>query len=482
MKQTNKSAQPEKDGQPLAEPVEKRAPAKGNPEQKAATRTQRLESALTGLSRVREAARKNPRQQFTNLMHHITQELLDEAYWSLKRDAAFGIDKMTWQEYGKGLNDRIEKLHEEVQKGSYRAKPSKRVWIPKPDGRQRPIGISALEDKVVQKALTWVIQSIYEEDFLGFSYGGRPKNSPHNALDAIYVAITQKKVSWVLDADIKSFYDAVDHGWMMKFLEHRITDKRILRLIKKFLRAGVSEDGEWSRTVAGTPQGAVISPVLANIYLHYILDLWVNDWRKKNAKGEVYIVRYVDDWVMGFQHKSDAEQFKKELAERLQSFELELHESKTRLMEFGRFAIDSRIARGEGKPETFDFLGFTHICAKTRKNQLFSLRRKTIGKRLRSKAKEIRRALMRKRHRPVPETGRWLKSVIQGHNNYYGVPGNSGAISAFRTLVRRSWLYALRRRSQKGRKLTWERMGKLFATWLPAARIRHPYPNQRLCV
>jgi len=483
MKQANNSTQPHvKCGQPLEEPVEKRALTKGNSDQPTVTSTQKLGSALSGLGRIREAAKRNPQLQFTNLMHHINKETLYKSYWSLKRNAASGIDEMTWSEYGQGLEKRILKLYDNVQSGRYRAKPSLRTWIPKSDGKKRPIGIAALEDKVVQQALMWVFQSIYENDFLGFSYGGRPGRNQHNALDALYVAITQKKVSWVLDADIRSFYDAVDHGWLLKFLEHRITDQRILRLVRKFLRAGVSEDGEWSKTVVGTPQGAVISPVLANIYLHYGLDLWVNKWRKQNARGEVYIVRFVDDFVMGFQFRSDAELFKKELSNRLANFELELHDEKTRLVEFGRFAAQNRKARGLGKPETFDFLGFTHICSRTRKNRRFSLMRKTITKRLGAKAKEVRNVLKRMRHKPVPEQGKWLCSVVRGHFNYYGVPGNVRALQAFRTLVNKAWLHALRGRSQKGKNLTWERMAKLIRVWIPGVRVCHPYPNQRLCV
>jgi group II intron reverse transcriptase/maturase len=328
----------------------------------------------------------------------------------------------------------------------------------------------------------WVLQSIYEEDFLGFSYGFRPGRSQHNALDAVYVAITQKKVSWVFDADIRDFYGSIDHGWMMKFLKHRVADRRMLRLIKKFLRAGVSEAGEWSKTVAGTPQGSVLSPILANVYLHYALDLWVNQWRKKHARGEVYIVRYADDFVMGFQYRSDAEKFRRELEQRLAKFELEIHEGKTRLVEFGRFAAQNRKDRNTGKPETFDFLGFTHICSKTKTGGRFTVKRKTIAKRLRNKIMEVRVELKKRRHKPVPELSKWLRSVVRGHFNYYGVPGNRKALDAFRTQVIRAWLFALRRRSQKGRNLTWDRMKKLIATWIPTARVCHPYPNQRFCV
>jgi group II intron reverse transcriptase/maturase len=399
----------------------------------------------------------------------------------LKREAAAGVDDVTWREYGEKLEERLPGLHDRVHSGHYQAKPSKRIWIPKSETEQRPIGIAALEDKIVQQALATVLQQIYEVDFLGFSYGSRPGRSQHNALDAVYVAITQKKVSWVLDVDIRKFYDSLDHEWLMKFVGHRVTDQRILRLLRKFLRAGVSEDGEWSKTVVGTPQGAVISALLANVFLHYTLDLWVEQWRSRYARGEVYIVRYADDFVMGFQYRSDAEQFQTELKERLAKFSLEMHEGKTKLIEFGRFAIEDRKKHGEGKPETFDFLGFTHICAR-KKNGRFTIYRKTITKRLRDKIKKVREILLRKRHRPVSEQGAWLRAVMQGHFNYYGVPGNRKALDTFRKQIQQSWLQALRRRSQKARSLTWERMKKLIGTWLPTARVVHPYPNQRLCV
>lgn len=360
---------------------------------------------------------------------------------------------MNWWENGEGLEERLVALHDQIRGGTYRARPSKRVWIPKGEGKLRPIGIAALEDKIVQQALVDILQTIYEEDFQGFSYGY-----------------------------LQGFFDSLDHEWLMRFVEHRVADPRVLRLIRKFLRAGVSEDGKWSKTAVGTPQGAVISPLLANIYLHYVLDLWVQWWRAHRARGEVYIVRYCDDFVMGFQYHSDARLFQIELAERLVKFGLELHQDKTRLIEFGRFAASNRQERGEGKPETFDFLGFTHVCARKRKDGSFTLRRKTIGKRLREKVKSVREMLMRNRHRPVAEQARWLRAVVQGHFNYYGVPGNRKALEAFRTLIGHAWLRALRRRSQKGRKLTWQRMQGWMERWLPRARASHPYPNQRLCV
>lgn len=437
---------------------------------------------MSGLDRIREAARRDKNLRFNNLMHHITIDRLREAYEALKRDAAPGIDGVTWEQYGEELEEKLSDLHQRVQSGRYRATPSKRVWIPKPDGKQRPIGIAVLEDKIVQQAVVWLLNQIYEEDFVGFSYGFRPGRSQHNALDALWVGITQRKVNWVLDADIRSFYDTIDHEWLMKFVEHRIADRRVLRLIRKWLRAGVSEDGQWSKTTVGTPQGAVASPILANIYLHYVFDLWVNHWRKRQALGEVIVVRYADDLVMGFQYRNEAECFLQALRERLAEFGLEVHQEKTRLIEFGRFAAANRAERGEGKPETFDFLGFTHICSKTRKGNRFTIRRKTIAKRLRTKTKAVRGEIRRRRHSSAPEQGKWIRSVITGHYNYYGVPGNKRALDTFRTETIKQWFRALRRRSQKARSLTWERFKRLIATWVPTARIVHPYPNQRLRV
>ena len=461
--------------------MEKRPKAEGNTGQTTVTGTQGSEATSSGLSRVREAANRDSKLQFSNLLHHVNVDLLRESYLALNRQAATGVDDVTWQEYGKELEERLPELHDRVQSERYQAKPSKRIWIPKSDGQQRPIGIASLEDKIVQQALATVLSQIYEVDFLDCSYGSRPGRSQHNALDTIYVAITQKKVGWVLDADISKFYDSLDHEWLMKFVGHRVTDPRLLRLLRKFLRAGVSEDGEWSKTVVGTPQGAVISSLLANVFLHYSLDLWVKQWHLRHARGEVHIVRYADDFVMGFQYRSDAVQFQKELKDRLTKFNLEMHEGKTKLIEFGRFAINNRKKYEEGKPDTFDFLGFTHICSKKR-NGRFTIYRKTITKRLRDKIKKVRETLLRKRHRPVSEQGAWLRAVMQGHFNYYGVPGNRKALDTFRKQIQLSWLHALRRRSQKARSLTWERMKRLIRTWLPTASIVHPYPNQRLCV
>ncbi|MBN2384643.1 group II intron reverse transcriptase/maturase [bacterium] len=482
MKQTNKGAQPEVAGHPPAESVEKRPPAKGNPCQLPVPGIQGLEPTSSRLIRIREAARRDTNLRFTSLLHHVSVGMLHRAFHDLNKGAAAGVDKVTWHEYNVGLNNRLEDLHDRVQSGRYRAKPSKRRWIPKSDGRQRPLGVAALEDKIVQQAFVLVLQEIYELDFLGFSYGFRPGRSQHNALDALYVAITEHKVNWIIDADIRGFFDSISHEWLLKFVGHRIGDKRVLRLIRKFLRAGVSEDGEWSKTAVGTPQGAVISPLLANIYLHYVLDLWVQAWRRRKARGELYIVRYADDFVIGCQYQDDAQRCLQALKERLFTFGLELHEQKTRLIEFGRFASANRRQRGERKAETFDFLGFTHICGRRKKDGGFMLRRQTQTKRLRQKIKEIRTILLQHRHKPVPEQGKWLHSVVQGYFNYHAIPGNSRSLQALRTEVQHAWLYALRRRSQKGKKFTWERMKRLIATWIPRVRILHPYPNLRFCV
>ena len=455
---------------------------KGNPEQSPVTRTQGRGQALSGLDRVREAARRDKDLRLTNLMHHVTVDMLRESYYALKRSAAPGVDGVTWEEYGKDLEARLPGLHDRVQSGRYRAQPSKRIQIPKSDGRQRPIGIASLEDKIVQQAMVWVLNSVYEADFVGFSYGFRPSRSQHDALDAIWVAIVQRKVSWIVDADIRNFFDTLDHKWLMKFVEHRIADPRVLRLIRKWLRAGVSEDGKRSKTSVGVPQGAVISPLLANVYLHYVLDQWVQKWRKKQTRGEVYIVRYCDDFVMSFQYRDDAERFLRVLRMRFAQFGLEINREKTRLIEFGRFATENRLRRGQGKPETFDFLGFMHICGKRRKSGTFIVRRQTISKRLRAKVKQVRKTLLTKRHEPVPLQGQWLRSVVQGFFNYHAVPGNSQALSAFRAQINRAWLFALRRRSHKARQLTWVRMKRLIETWIPPVRILHPYPNQRFYV
>jgi group II intron reverse transcriptase/maturase len=435
-----------------------------------------------GLSMIRKAAERDGSTRFTSLLHHLTEDLLCDAFYALKRDAALGVDEVTWQDYNSNLNENLVNLYRGVQNGKYRATPSKRIYLAKPDGSKRPIGIAALEDKIVQMGLCWILNQIYEVDFKAYSYGFRPGKSQHNALDAVSIGLMKRKVNWILDADIRGFFDKIDHQWLVKFLEHRISDKRVIRLIQKWLRAGVSDDGEWSKQEVGTPQGSVISPLLANIYLHYALDLWVENWRKTRAKGDVTFVRFADDFVVGFQMQNEAEHFLEALKYRLAKFGLELHEQKTRLIEFGRFAKFNRAKRGERKPETFDFLGFTHICDVRKSDGYFTVTRKTISKRMSRKLVEIHAKLLKMRHLPVPTVGKWIRSVINGHYNYFAVPGNYKSISTFRYKILKSWLNALRRRSQKGGKLTWKKFNRLTSRFLPVPKIKHPYPNQRLCV
>jgi RNA-directed DNA polymerase len=470
--------QPNKSGRPPAEVVEGRTLTKENMDQQNLRRTQSRESGRNELDHVREAARRDGKLRFTALLHHVTVDLLRESYYSLKKQAAPGVDGVTWEEYGQTLEARLSDLHGRIHRGAYRAKPSRRVWIPKSDGRQRPLGIAALEDKVAQHAVGRVLNQIWEEDFLGFSYGFRPGRSQHDALDALYVGITRKKVNWVLDLDIRAFFDKIDHAWMIKFVEHRIGDRKVVRLIQKWLKAGVMEQGRWIEAEVGTPQGSVISPSLANLYLHYVLDLWVDQWRRKQATGDAIIVRYADDAVLGFQHREEAERFLEQLRERLGKFGLELHPEKTRLIEFGRYAAERRKKRGHGKPETFNFLGFTHMCGTSYKAGYFVVLRKTIGKRMAAKLKEIKAELQRRMHESIEVTLRWIQSVVRGYFQYHAVPGNEQRLRAFRDDVLRFWLRQLRRRSQRSR-WTWERFVERLAVQIPYAGIEHPYPQVR---
>jgi len=462
----------------LKEIVEERPLTKKNAEQHNSSRTPSRSNESSGLDRVRQAAKGDKGLRFTALLHHVNVDLLRSSYDSLKKQAAAGVDGVTWEEYGEGLEDRLTDLHGRIHRGAYRAKPSRRVWIPKADGRQRPLGIAALEDKVVQHAVGKVLSQIWEEDFLGFSYGFRPGRSQQDALDALSVGITQKKVNWVLDLDIRSFFDKVGHDWMVKFVEHRIGDTRIVRLIQKWLKAGVMEDGQWFETKEGTPQGSVISPILANLYLHYVLDVWAKAWREKVARGDMTVVRYADDAVLGFQHREEAERFLEQLRERLRKFGLELHPDKTRLIEFGRFAAERRKRRGEGKPETFNFLGFTHICGRSHGTGYFTVYRKTIGKRMAAKLKEIRRELERRRHASIVETREWLKTVVRGYFQYHALPDNQQRMRQFRGDVLRGWLRQLRRRSPRSH-WTWERFLERLGNAIPAVEILHPWPRQR---
>jgi RNA-directed DNA polymerase len=463
--------------QSMAESEEGRPLIKENIHQSSTRPTQSGARVSQGLAGVRKAAREHKEMKFTALLHHVTVDLLRDSFGSLKRKAAPGVDGMTWQEYEAGLEDRLADLHARLHRGAYRALPSRRVYIEKGDGRKRPLGIAALEDKIVQYAVVTILNQIYEEDFLGYSYGFRPGRSQHQALDALSYALVKKKVNYVLDADIQGFFDNLDKAWMIKFVEHRVADRRTLRLIQKWLKAGVMEEGKWSHTETGTPQGSVISPLLANIYLHYVFDLWVDVWRKKYARGEVIVIRYADDIVLGFQWGTDADRFRKSLGERLGKFGLELHPDKTRRIEFGRYAEQNRKRRGEGKPETFDFLGFTHISGKNG-NGSFAVRRMTVRKRMRKKLQDIKQQLRIRMHDPVPQTGAWLRSVVQGYFNYYAVPGNLDSLGLFRERVLRYWGQALQRRSQI-RRYAWVRRLKLAAQWLPTPRVLHPWPLDR---
>jgi group II intron reverse transcriptase/maturase len=429
------------------------------------------------LDRVRQVARKDRDVRFTALLHHVDVDRLREAYRAISPNAAPGVDGVTWRDYGLDLEANLRDLHARVQRGAYRATASRRVFIPKPDGRSRPLGVAALEDKILQRAVVEVLNAVYEQDFLGFSYGFRPGRGQHDALDALAVAIERRRVNWVLDADIRDFFTRLDQGWLERFLEHRIADKRVLRLIQKWLRAGVIEDGEWSKTEEGTAQGASVSPLLANVYLHYVFDLWADQWRRRHARGDVIFVRFADDYVAGFEHREDAERFLADLRDRFAEFCLELAAEKTRLIEFGRFAARDRARRGVSKPETFDLLGFTHICAKDRHGR-FKLKRVTSKKKMRAKLKSVKAEMRRRMHHPIPEQGRWLARVLAGHYNYYAVPDNSEALRAFRYRVMRHWRQVLRHRSQKGR-ITWERTRRLADRWLPRARILHPWPSVR---
>src|SRR5271168_2163048 len=433
MNQTNKEERSS------AEPGEKRVRAKENIVQPNTNPTQSGELVSQGLGGVREVARKRRQERFTALLHHGSVDLLRDSYYALKRQAAPGVDGVTWQEYETGLEGRLTDLHNRVHRGAYRAQPSRRVYIPKADGRERPLGIAALEDKIVQQAVVTILNEIYEVDFRGFSYGFRPGRSPHQALDALNAGIQRKRVNWILDADIRGFFDNMDHGWTMKFVEHRVADNRVLRLISKWLKAGVSEDGEWSETRVGTPQGAVVSPLLANVYLHYVFDLWAEAWREKVANGDMIVVRFADDLVVGFQHRAEAERFLKEFRERLAKFGLEIHPEKTRLIEFGRFAARNRKQRGEGKPETFTFLGLTHYCGQRISDGAFIVWRITAKKRMVAKLKAIKAELQRRRHDRTATVGAWLRTVVLGYYQYHAVPGNTTQLRIFQRRV--NWLW-----------------------------------------
>jgi len=465
-----------------AEVVEGRPRAKGNAfAARMSRRSSRSYDMGTALEGIRRTAKGRRDAKFSGLLHHIyAVERLEAAYFALKRDAAAGVDGQTWQSYGRELQSNLLDLSDRLARGGYRPQPVKRVYIDKADGSKRPLGVPALEDKLVQRASVEVLNAIYEQDFLGFSYGFRPAKSAHNALDAVAVGVSARKVSWVLDADIAKFFDTIEHDWLVKFIEHRVADTRVVRLIKKWLHAGVLEDGRLTQSELGTVQGGSISPLLANIYLHYAFDLWVQQWRGRHARGDVIVVRCADDWVAGFQFRDDAERFQRAVAERLGQFGLKLHPDKTRLIEFGRFARENRRRRGQGKPQTFDFLGFTHCCGKTRKGK-FMVLRLTSGKRLRAKLQAVKLELRRRMHHPIPEQGQYLRAVVTGHGRYFGVPCNGARLRTFRFQVAKLWHRTLCRRSQS-RGLTWRRMYRLMAHWLPIPNTCHPYPSQRLIV
>jgi RNA-directed DNA polymerase len=463
-----------------AEPVEPRAGTKRNADEHSTHRTQGRARVTQALARVRQAAKLRKKEKLTALFHHLSVDLFREAFHAFKRGSAPGVDGLTWATYAENLEASLADLNARVHRGAYRALPARRTWIPKADGRQRPLAVAALEDKIVQKATAAVLNSIYEEEFLGFSYGFRPGRGQHDALDALAYAITTRKVNFILDADIRSFFDEVSQSWLVRFVEHRIGDPRIVRLIQKWLRAGVLEDGVVTVSEKGTGQGAVISPLLANIYLHYVFDLWAERWRRREAKGDMIIVRYADDVVVGFESEADARRFWDAMRQRFEEFALSLHPEKTRLIEFGRYAAERRAKRGLGKPETFNFLGFTHISGVSRQGT-YQLRRHTRRDRMRVRLKEIKEELRRRMHQPIPVQGRWLGQVVRGYFAYHAVPTNERKMSAFRHYVTKLWRRTLRRRGQRDT-TTWERIGRLADRWLPKPRTLHPRPQHRFAV
>jgi RNA-directed DNA polymerase len=462
------------------ESMEGRAVAEGKSDARNASSTQSESDALTFLQRIGQRAKEKPEEKWTNLLSHMRAPLMMEAYQRLRRNAAAGVDEVTWAEYGERLDERLRDLVARVHRGNYHPQPVRRAHIPKGDGQTRPLGVPTLEDKIVQQAARMMLEPIYEAEFLGLSYGFRPKRSAHDALDALAEAIA-RKVTWVLDADIRSFFDTIDHGWMQQFLEHRIADSRMVRLLMKWMHAGVMEGGKLHAVHEGTPQGGVISPLLANVYLHYVLDLWVTSWRKKHARGEVYLVRYADDFVMGFQYEEDARAMHAALAERLASFALELHPDKTRLIQFGRFARVDREKRGLGKPETFEFLGFTHIAGVSREGK-FQLKRRTSRRKRRAKLARLKEEIRKRRHHRVVAQHAWLSSVLVGHYRYYAVPSNYAALAQFRHHVRWMWHRSLQRRSQRGIWNETKRHTHEERFPLPSPKILHPWPTQRFAV
>jgi RNA-directed DNA polymerase len=467
--------------QTAAEPVEGSSKTKRNAKLQSTAQTQGWEAVSQAQNRIRRAVNRNKKEKLTALLHHVSIDVLRWAFLNLKKSAAPGVDGVRWAQYAEGLEGNLANLHARVHSGAYRALPSRRRYIPKADGKQRPLGIAAIEDKIVQAAVVAILTPIYEAEFLGFSYGFRPGRGQHDALDALAYGIHARKINWILDADISKFFDSLSRKWLIRFVEHRIGDRRIVRLIQKWLKAGVLEDDRFIEATEGTPQGAVASPLLANVYLHYVYDLWVQQWRKRHARGDMIVVRYADDTIAGFQHRADAERFLRDLKERLAQFALSLHPEKTRLIEFGRYATERRARRGEGKPETFDFLGFKHYCTTRKGSSDFLLGRKTQRKRMNARLREIRETLRRVRQVPIDEQGQWLGAVMRGYFAYFAVPTNTSVLSAFRYHISIKWYRSLRRRSQRTR-LTWKRMSRLIARFLPTPRVLHPWPDRRFVV
>lgn len=444
----------------------------------AARRTQSRGSALSLLTRVRERSKADPHMRFDNLYSQLTVPFLRESFHQLKRRAQPGVDGMTWSMYAANLERNLQQLHERLHTGRYRAQPVLRRYIPKGDGRERPLGITTVEDKLVQQACASLLEAVFVPHFAGFSYGFRKQRNQHDALDALNAGLVRRKIRYVLDADIKGFFDAIDHGKLMTMLRQRIRDPRLLRLIRKWMKTGHVEGGRRHRGTRGTPQGGVISPLLGNIYLHYVLDEYAHWWRATQATGDMIIIRYADDFVVGFQHRHEAERFRQQLADRFAIFKLSLHAEKTRLIEFGRFAWANRRVRGEGRPETFDFLGFTHCCAETTTGK-FWVRRLTVKKRMRATLQRIKDQLRWRMHDSIKATSVWLRQVVTGYLNYHAVPGNLDRMRAFRTQVMRYWQRAIRRRSQKGRKWNWDRFNTLLNPLIPQPSLRHPFPLTR---
>ena len=483
---SDRSIVPEKSpnnaGPSAAEGMEGRERTKGNSPERIVSRTQSRTDTPSALARVRQTAHRDKALRFTALLHHVYDSgRLRTAYFALKRDASAGIDGETWRHYGEELEANLQDLAARLQRGAYRAKPVRRAYIPKADGRQRPLGVPTLEDKIVQRAVVEVLGAIYETDFLGFSYGFRPRRSPHQALDALAVGIGTKRVKWVLDADLRSFFDTLKHDWLVKFVEHRIGDRRVLRLIQKWLAAGVLEDGRRTVSEVGTVQGGSVSPLLANIYLHYVFDLWVQRWRKKRAQRRCRRRALRRRLHRGVRAPARGRAVPRRVARAVGAIRLGAapgQDATGRIRALRRDQIGGGGASASRRRSTF--LGFTHICGWTRAGH-FTVLRHTMRKRWQAKLQEVKAELRRRGHASIPELGAYLRSVVGGHVRYYGVPLNSRAIQAFRWAVGRLWKRTLERRSQRTR-VAWARMRRLIDRWLPPARVCHPYPLVRLGV